>query len=278
MTAGGTGAFEPATATVDGRAVRYARAGSGPPLVCVHGYPETGLLYERLADCLGDAFTVVAVDWPGLGGSEPWPGMTAPRDRASQLLGILDALVDEDAYLFGTDMGGPPALLAAARQPDRIRGVVASNALLFGDGETSLDIALFRSLPIANRLALTYAPRIVFRRTLRTFLPAGISLAEHLRRDFWAHFRRRPLRDRLVAMCADYESALGGLAARYADVSAPVLACWGADDHHFPPSQGRRLVEAVGDGTCVRIDGGHHWMCWHAAERVAAAIRQWAEH
>lgn len=269
--------FEPTTVDVDGRSVRYASAGSWPPLVCLHGYPETGLLYERLAGQLADDFTVVAVDWPGLGGSDPWPGLATPDDRAAQLCRILDALELGDAYLFGTDMGGPPALLAAQRVPDRIRGVVASNSLVFGDGETSPDIALFRSVPIANRLALTYAPRIVFRRTLRTFLPASATLDDRLRHDFWAHFRRRPVRERLVSMCADYERALGGLASEYADVSPPVLACWGTDDHHFPPSQGRRLAEAVENGTYVGVEGGHHWMVWHRATRVAAALRQWAD-
>lgn len=276
MTSGEPAAFEPETVAVDGRSVRFARTGAGPPLVCFHGYPETGLLYERLADRLADEFAVVAVDWPGLGGSDPWPGSVGPGDRAAQIPTLLDCLGYDDAYLLGTDMGGPPALLAAARHPDRVRGAIASNSLLFGDGDTSVSIALFRTLPIVNRLALQHAPRIVFRRALGTFLPSDVRLDEHLRRDFWERFRRRSVRDRLAAMCADYEAALGGFEAEYADVSPPVLACWGTEDRHFPPSQGRRLVEVVPDGTFAPIEAGHHWMAWHEADRVADAIRRWA--
>lgn len=277
MTAGASESFEPATLPVDGHSVRYARTGTGPPLVCFHGYPETGLLYERLAHRLADDFDVVAVDWPGLGGSDPWPGPATPSRRAAQIPALLDALGCEDAYLFGADMGGPPALIAAARYPERVRGVVAANALLFGDGETSPEIALFRALPIANRLGLRYAPRVVFRRCLRTFLPADEGLDDGLRADFWAHFGRRSVRDRLVEMCADYERELGDLADVYEDVSRPVLACWGTDDHHFPPSQGRRLARAVPDGSFAPIERGHHWMAWHRAGDVADAIRRWVE-
>lgn len=262
--------------TVGGRDVRYAAVGEGAPLVCLHGYPETLQLYARFARRLAGAFEVVAIDWPGLGASDPWPGPTNPSARADQLLAVLDALGHREAYLLGTDMGGPPALLAAAEAPERIRGVVVSNSLLVGDGETSLEIELFRTFPGINRLGLTYAPRVVFRRCLHTFLPDGTALDPELRADFWEHFGRREVRDRLVAMCVDYEAELGPLRARYRALECPVLACWGTDDHHFPPSQGQRLVDIVG-GTLSLVEGGHHWMVWNRADAVARRVRNWVE-
>lgn len=275
MTSTGETVFEPETVAVEGRRVRYAATGSGPPLVCLHGYPETGLLYGPLARRLGGEFTVIAVDWPGLGGSDPWPGRSTPGARAAQIPAILDALGHEDAYLFGTDMGAPPAMLAGAQYPDRIRGVIASNALLFGDGETSWEISLFRALPIANRLALRHVPRVVFRRAIVTFLPPGVRLGQPLRKDFWTHFGRRPVRDRLAAMCADYEDTLGSLATEYANVPVPVLALWGTADKHFLPSQGQRLAERVPEAEFVPVVGGHHWMVAHRPSRIAGILRRW---
>lgn len=269
--------LDTAVVRVEGRRVRYAAVGSGPPLLCLHGYPETLQLYSRLAGRVAEEFEVVAVDWPGLGASDPWPGSAGPRERADQIHAILDALGYGQAYLMGTDMGGPPALVAAAEHPDRIRGVVVSNSLVFGDGETSPEIRLFRALPVTNRLGLGWAPSLVFRRCLDTFLPDGVRLDIAHQADFWRHFRRRAVRDCLVEMCADYEAELDRLPAAYRDISCPVLACWGSDDHHFPPSQGRRLAATVDDGSRSIVEGGHHWMLWDRAGDVAAAIRAWAD-
>jgi pimeloyl-ACP methyl ester carboxylesterase len=263
---------------VEGRRLRYATVGSGPPLLCLHGYPETLQLYSRLGRHLAEDFEVVAIDWPGLGASDPWPGAVTPTARSQQIHTILDALGYETVFLMGTDMGGPPALLAAADAPDRITGVVVSNSLVFGDGETSPEISLFRALPVTNRLGLRWAPHLVFRRCLATFLPPDAELDADHRDDFWRHFRRLSVRDCLVEMCADYEAELAQLPATYRTVSCPVLACWGRADHHFPPSQGRRLAATIDQGTLAVVDAGHHWMIWDRARTVAEEIRDWADH
>jgi len=62
-----------------------------------------------------------------------------------------------------------------------------------------------------------------------------------------------------------------------ASVDRPALACWGAEDHHFSPSQGRRLVDTVERDTLSVVDRGHHWIVWHRADLVAERVREWIE-
>ncbi|HEY7544564.1 MAG TPA: alpha/beta fold hydrolase, partial [Blastocatellia bacterium] len=59
---------------VNGKRLRVARAGSGPPLVLLHGYPDNLQIWSRLAPLLGERFEVIAFDWPGMGRSELWSG------------------------------------------------------------------------------------------------------------------------------------------------------------------------------------------------------------
>lgn len=57
----------------NGKQLRIARFGHGPPIVFLHGYPENLQIWSRLAPLLADRFEVIAFDWPGMGYSDEWP-------------------------------------------------------------------------------------------------------------------------------------------------------------------------------------------------------------
>src|ERR1700681_2708262 len=57
------------TAVVDGVELKYLAAGSGPPLILLHGYTETSHMWEAVIPHFARAFRVVAPDLPGIGGS-----------------------------------------------------------------------------------------------------------------------------------------------------------------------------------------------------------------
>src|SRR3954471_16458166 len=94
--------------------LRVARLGDGPPLLLLHGYPDNLQIWCELAPRLADLRQVIALDWPGMGQSEAWPGGATPMLMAERLLALLDAWHIERADLAGLDMGGQPALVFAA--------------------------------------------------------------------------------------------------------------------------------------------------------------------
>src|SRR5438876_3608016 len=108
----------------DGRRLRVARLGQGPPLALLHGYPDNLQIWCELAPRLADRFTVIAFDWPGMGYSDAWPGGTTPTHQANRLLALLDVWQLERVTLVGMDMGGQPALAFAALHPDRMERLV----------------------------------------------------------------------------------------------------------------------------------------------------------
>lgn len=255
---------------VRGRRVRFARVGSGAPIVLVHGYPETLQIWSRLAPRL-PGHTAIAFDWPGLGYSDPWPGGKDPSALADQLLEILDALGLSRVALVGADMGAQPALCLAARAPERVTGVAVLPSLLFGDGPTSPEIAVMRRTGLAG-VAFGLAPEIVYRRCLRTFLPRGVRLPEALHIDMHDAFLEPAVRRHLAAMCDAYEGALPTLPAQFARVEAPVLAMWPADEVHFPRVHGERLVATAPHARLIDLPDGGHWAAWTRPDEVAAAL------
>ena len=228
--------------------MRFSREGEGPPIVLLHGYPDNLQIWSAVAPRL-DGFERIAFDWPGMGGSEAWAGGATPAHMASRLIALLDHWRIGRAAIAGIDMGGQPAVVAAAQHPDRISAIAVSGSLLQWNAPTSLDIRLLRKFRF-NAFVLRHFPRVVFRRAIASSIDR---LDADVRADFWEHFRRREVRNFIVRMCAGYEGTLPKLPEA---LQVPAFCIWGENDRHFPPVHVRHLP-----GATVRIiEGGQHWL------------------
>ena len=254
-----------------GHRVRVARLGGGPPMVLLHGYPDTLQIWSRLAPHLATHFQVIAFDWPGMGQSEPWPGGATPFHQAERLAALLTEWQIEKAVVVGIDMGGQPALAFAAQHPDRARAIVVMNSLVQWDEQTSWEIALLRKFGW-NRIMLRHFPRLVFARALRTFLPSGVRFDGVERNDMWQSFRRREVRELIIRMCAGYQGTLAHLASLYPTIRTPTLLLWAEHDKHFPPGHAHRVQAVLPNAHVELIPGAEHWMVFSEPEQVAGCI------
>ena len=106
--------------------------GEGPPLLLVHGLPQTWYAWRMLMPALAEDFQVIAVDQRGIGLSEK------PRDGydtatlAGDLVALMAALGHQRFAMYGTDTGMPIAYALAADHPDRLERLVVSEAPLPG--------------------------------------------------------------------------------------------------------------------------------------------------
>jgi len=265
------GLLDTSVERVEGRRVRFARRGTGSPLVLLHGYPETLQIFSALAPLMEATHEVWAFDWPGMGDSEAWSGGASPVQMAERIVRLMDHFGIERTILLGMDMGGQPALVAAAQWPDRIDRLVVMNSLVFGDESTSWEIRLLRERGW-NRILIENFPRAVFYRAERTFLPSGCRLERRIRDDFWSRFRRPVVRSYISRMCAGYQALLPKLPEYYERVRCPTLALWGDRDKHFPVIQGTCLHQAVAGSELSIVPHGHHWMVWNRAEEIASRV------
>lgn len=257
----------------NGKPLRLARLGVGPPLILLHGYPENLQVWHRLAPLLSNRFEVIAFDWPGLGFSEPWPGGATPQIKAQRLLALLDEWKIEKASVLGFDMGGQPALAFAALHSDRIERLMVMNSLVFGDERTSWEIRWLRKFGF-NRFAMKYLAKLVFRRAERTFLPPGTRLDREIREDFWRAFSSVEVRRFVSKMCAGYQGTLNQLPALYERITCPTLVLWAEHDKHFPIVQAERLHQTIPGSHLEIVSGGTHWMAIDRAEELARRIVQ----
>src|SRR4029077_17427610 len=113
----------------------YVRVGgSGPAVVLLHGYGETGDMWAPLAGRLARDHTVIVPDLRGLGLSSRPPGGYDKTTQGEDVAGVLDALKIDKVELVTHEIGNMCAYAFAAEQPERVKKFVIIDAPLPGVG------------------------------------------------------------------------------------------------------------------------------------------------
>src|SRR6202795_2605407 len=123
------------TADVQGVKLHYLTSGHGAPLLLLHGYAETSLMWRPLMPSLAEQFRVIAPDLPGIGDSAiPADGLDM-KAAATRVHALARSLGVEKARVVGHDIGLMVAYAYAAQFPTEVEKLVVMDAFLPGVGE-----------------------------------------------------------------------------------------------------------------------------------------------
>ncbi len=127
--------FVSRTAEIDGVKLHYTTGGRGPSLILLHGYAETSRMWAPILPVLGEKFTVIAPDLPGIGDSDiPKDGLDM-KTAAIRIHALARSLGVEKARVVGHDIGLMVAYAYAAQFPAEVEKLVVMDAFLPGVGE-----------------------------------------------------------------------------------------------------------------------------------------------
>ena len=125
-------AFVSRVAEVEGVKLRYTTGGHGTPLILLHGYAETSRMWTPILPVLGERFTVIAPDLPGIGESSiPDDGLDM-KTAAIRIHSLARSLGVEKARVVGHDIGLMVAYAYAAQFPSEVEKLVVMDAFLPG--------------------------------------------------------------------------------------------------------------------------------------------------
>src|SRR5246127_2500316 len=120
------------TAEIEGAKLHYLTAGQGTPLILLHGFAETSLMWKPIMPALAERFTVIAPDLPGIGNSDiPTEDLNMKR-AAIRIHELARSLGVERAEVVGHDIGLMVAYAYAAQFPAEVTKLVLMDAFLPG--------------------------------------------------------------------------------------------------------------------------------------------------
>lgn len=237
----------------------FHRGGSGPPLVCLHGFLGSWRIWELALPALERRFEVFAPTLPGHAGGPPVaaePTMSALLDAVEELL---DAAGLPRAHLAGNSLGGTLALGLAAR--GRAESVVAfAPAGGWRDGRmaTALLASQEELLQLLEALAPHVDALVATAEGRRRAMQLVVSRWEHIPAELVAHELLAAVRcDAARALIASGRREEWRLDAERID--CPVRIVWGTEDKLLPwPDAASRYREELPHADWVVLDGVGH--------------------
>lgn len=236
--------FRRSTLDAEGVPVHLVTGGSGPPLLLLHGYPQTHALWHKVAPRLAQRFTVVAADLRGYGesGKPATDASHAPyskRAMARDLVTAMRLLGHARFFLAGHDRGGRVSHRLAADHPDAVArlSVLDISPTLTMYERTDMAFAraywhwffLIQPAPIPERL-IGADPAFYLRRKMGDGAAGMTPFAP----EAWAEYERCFTPETIHASCEDYRAAATiDLEHDRADRAAgrrlacPLLVLWG---------------------------------------------------
>jgi haloacetate dehalogenase len=260
--------FDETTIDTGDAAIHVRRGGSGPPLLLLHGYPQTGVMWHAVAPLLAETFTLVVPDLRGYGRSsrprttaDHWP--YTKRAMARDQVAVMRALGFETFAVCGHDRGARCAYRLALDHPERVTRLAVLDIIPTADHWRHADAAFGRGYwhwyflaapaPVPERM-IAAAPDDYYgsRGGMDAFTPEALQ-----------EYRRWGTDPETVhAMCEDYRAA-ATLDYEHDErdrtmrrrIACPVLALWGA----------RNFLDEWYD-----VLG--HWRAWSAADVGGRAL------
>jgi pimeloyl-ACP methyl ester carboxylesterase len=266
--------------TVDGDPMHYLTAGEGRPVVLLHGgiIDAAHISWAPHFEALADEARVLVPDLPGYGPNPLPDGQLSLPRHAERVAGFLAALEVDDALVAGASLGGGVAVGLGLDHADRIRRLVAVDAMGLGRTLSNGKLTwLLARLQVTNHLSVR-----LMRRS-RRYVEAGLEALAHDGYDVPAGLVDLVQREagrpgtgaafrRLRRTEVTWDGYRTDYSGRLADLSVPALFVHGVDDPVFPPAWSERAAELAPDATVDVLPECGHLTTWERPDAVRAVF------
>lgn len=251
--------------------LHFTEQGSGDPLVLLHGFPLSSVIWREQQTRLSDHYRVITPDLRGHGRSPVTDEAYSMDLLAGDVLDLLDALALPQATIMGHSMGGYVALALAARAPHRLRALGLVGSHPFADNEDARQNRHRQVLAVQQQASVAPVVEAMLPRLFAPGKPDDDTLAEQVSTIMSA---TKPL---------GVVGALLGMAAR-PDLTAAlrgfpfsVLVITGDKDPILTLARAEETASMLTKGMLVTIENAGHMMMMEQPQATTMAIRQFME-
>ncbi len=242
--------------------IAYVVAGTGPPLLLMHGGEADHTMFDAFVPHLTARFACIGYDQRDSGATRNPPEPYGILDMADDAAALIDGLGFSKVHVFGTSLGSVIAQALAARYPAKVDRLVLSAAIRVGRSiadiapETDAKLAVLRQKPAANAAEIA-----------RYFYTDGhLAANPHLAQRFGGGTRTPEQRARRGALIP------GAPLLSLAGITATTLILAHAQDKLIPPAHSLSIANEIPGARTLVLEGLGHVGTIQAPDRVAAAV------
>jgi pimeloyl-ACP methyl ester carboxylesterase len=267
-----------AFAPVAGVKVHYQCAGSGHPLLLLHGLVGSAKNWQRNISFLAQDASVYALDLFNMGESERVPGLDAGLEAtADRIVAFMDVLGLDEADIGAHSHGGAVAMMLAARHPRRVRSLI-----LFAPANPFCDLGRQLIHFYQTRFGCWFArqiphlPRMLKATALSRMYGDPARVVDGALEGYIAGLHVPGTIDHVLQILQRWSADMSLLRSMLSKLSAkPTLLIWGDRDRAVGLSSGRQLERMLPQSRLVVIQGAGHIAFEEVPEVCNQTMRDW---
>jgi pimeloyl-ACP methyl ester carboxylesterase len=246
--------------------VRIAELGnsSKPTIILLHGVPENLQCWYAVAPKLADNYHVLALDWPGFGGSEP---LSLKQNYNSQffaevIVDFMDTLNVEKANLVATDISLLPSLLVGLEYPDRVLKLAVMDGIPFPRPQyASWELRSFaKKGSILGKALVNWFPGISSKIARLKGFYRGHAIPKEIQQEFASDGNNVSNQTAFLSYFQNFHIGQTYFEQQVKNMHSDVLVIWGKQDRFINKKLGVEIAEKLPNAKLIIVDKAGHYV------------------
>lgn len=263
--------------------LRYAELGDPKKdtVLLLHGVPENLQAWYAVAPLLAEKHHVLAIDWPGFGGSDPLPDPSEYTSLrfAEVIIDLMNSLHIEQANLLATDIGLLPALLVGLDHPSRVLKLAVMDGIPFPRPQySSWELKSFaRKGSIIGKALVNWFPDISAQIAYRKGFHRGYSIPVEIRKEFAIDGSNKQTQEAFLSYFQNFRISQEYFEARAHKLQSQVLVIWGKHDRFISIKLGHEIADRLPNAKLAVIDKAGHYVHMDKPKELAHLVASFLE-
>ncbi len=263
--------------------VRYAELGdpAKPSVLLLHGVPENLQAWYAVAPLLAEKYHVLALDWPGFGGSDP---LASPADYTSRrfaevIVDFMDSLQIRQANLVATDIALLPSLLVGLEHPSRVIKLAVMDGIPFPRPQySSWELKSFaKKGSILGKALVRWFPRVTAQISYIKGFYRGHSIPAEVRQEFLADGMRKSNQEAFLSYFQNFRMGQEYFEPRAHELQTPVLVVWGKYDRFISSKLGYEIADKLPNAKLEVIDKAGHYVHMDKPQELVQVVTKFLD-
>jgi pimeloyl-ACP methyl ester carboxylesterase len=263
--------------------IRYAELGdnSKPTIILLHGVPENLHAWYAVAPMLSCNYHVIALDWPGFGGSEPLDSFEAYNSQnfAGIVIDFMDTMKIKQTIIMAPDIALLPAFLIGLKRPALVSKLIVMDGIPFPRKQyASWELNSFaRKGSVIGKALVRWFPGISAHIAYLKGFYRGHSIPKEVRKEFSIDGKNKNTQNAFLAYFQSFHIGQTYFEPIAHKLQTPVLVVWGKYDRFINIKLAHEIVEKLPNAELIIIDKSGHYVHMDKPEAFVEVVTKFIE-